>query len=257
MRAALFILCALLGSLAHAAIQQQHIALLARKNVAGGPTYATIERVGAAGLGGASTNDPSVAYPTVQAGDIVVVAITTFATRNLDGTPPTGWVKWGEVDTSDNTGSTAYFWKRAAGALTTPETWTDLWTTGSGYMSVAIAYRNCIATGDPLDSSDTDASATNVARTIGPLTPTTDGCMLVGIMGCEPDSATAETNTWGGSVVEWIDQDTTPSGANGTTAAIYIGDLLQTDAAEATFTATLTGDEATANVLLALKPAPL
>jgi hypothetical protein len=136
---------------------------------------------------GVTTGVPSIAIPTHQADDILVVTAIIWApnTTTPDAAQiptPSGWTLLStqipQPAASPRNGWLACFWKRATGAGTTVTlTRGTGWDTGNDTCFNGRAYviRGCIATGDPWD-----AVAMSIARTIA-----NQACAAVTVSGAE------------------------------------------------------------------------
>lgn len=124
----------------------------------------TLQAEGATATG-VTSGVPSVAIPTHQADDILVVCAVIWApnTTTPDAAQiptPSGWTllgaQVGQPAGSPRDGWCAWFWKRAAGAGTTVTlTRGSGWDTGTDtcYSARAYVIRGCIKTGDPWDAT--------------------------------------------------------------------------------------------------------
>ena len=112
-------------------------------------------------------------------GDIVVIIATSDANGGFNlPTPATYNVQYDEDITGSNPGSCGVFWKRLTGAEAAPEI-TPLG--GDECSSIAIAFRGCVATGNPFEVGPVfsiDSNLTTAFLLCGTFTPAADNCMI-------------------------------------------------------------------------------
>lgn len=179
-------------------------------------------------------NDAYADYPPgVLAGDIVIVVFATDTIHNASGTPPAGWTKLDQVDAgTDTTGSS--FWKRLTVDGEAGETFTDIFDAPESGASVTVVYRNCIASGSPINASSATSAGSSSTWT-GSVTPTIDNSMVVALYGA--DAPTGFASTWISGNDERADYL-----ASSLTGYITAADKLVATAAPTTMQCTNAGD---------------
>lgn len=169
------------------------------------------------------TASPTVTYPSVQANDIILVFFQSGA-HDSSGTPPSGWTKIGERDGAD--GSCSVFWKRASGSETS-ETWTNIFAATELGVTIAIAYRNCLTSGDVIDASLSEAPGAGTAKDISSST-ITNNAMIVASFSGPNSTASPFTFTFDNPINSRVNSGTSPDGFDDAgNQQIAIGDLLK------------------------------
>ncbi len=211
--------------------------------------------VGAAVTQNIGNVSPTINYPTVVANDIMLCVFASGTTNTYPGTPPTGWTKLNSQNDGASDSSGAVFWKRAGASEPASEEWTDIFNAADGEHGqiIVVAYRNCKASGSPINTSAVTSSTAGTEKTVGTVTPTVSGCMLVAIMTCDP-TATSEFTFDAGPTTR-INRASTPTGVeSGNNGLIDIAEYLQSTAAEITFAGDYNEDEAASHFVYALEP---
>lgn len=205
-------------------------------------TSAPIEYVGAAANNFAATRSPTVNLPVVNDNDIMILILSSDTSHDSNGSLPSGWTKLDmESDVlPDHTSST--FWKRAvSGDSGGTVSFANVFAATEDGIAVVVAYRNCVATGSPFNAEGSVGGGNITGHDTPSITPSINNCMIVGIITIDP-GATPRAFTWDGGIDERVGSGTSPSGQNGTLAAVYVADQIQATAAPIT----LGGDFATA-----------
>ena len=192
------------------------------------------------------TADPTGA----QDGDLMILAVATDTNHNSNATPGSGWVKVAEQDVGTDSTLTVCYKIRSGAESSTLTNFFDASETG---RIVIVAYRGVDQT-TPLDVTSLFGSTSGTAWDTSPITPVTDGCMVVAIWGTDPP-ATNPTFTWDAGITERIDSDTTPSGVNNATGYITIGDKIVSPAAATALGGDASASDTPAGCILALRPA--
>jgi len=192
-------------------------------------------------------------YPAaVENNDIALAYFQTETPGNATGTPPSGWTKLDETDTSDAT--TVIYWRRCDGTEDAQvDTWTSLWDAGERGVSFIATFSGCVTSGSPIDASDYSSSASGTSKSLGAITTTTANTLIVAAMGTDPGSS-GQTCAWDSPATERVDSDITPSGDNGTLGIVWIATAPKVAAGSQTITATLSASEVVAESLIALLP---
>lgn len=183
--------------------------------------------------------------------DIFLLFLVTDSNHNSSGTPPTGWTKIVETD-SGTDASMSSFWGRRSGSMS--HTWTSIFDATESGRWVMLSYRGCFASGDPQDVTAVAGTDSGTSWDTAAIVPTTDNCMVVAAFGADPGSD-PYTFAWDGGIDERIDSDTTPTGQNGTSSYLAVGDTIVTPAGSTTLGGDSSVTDTPAYVIIALKPA--
>lgn len=198
-----------------------------------------------------ATASPTVIYPAVDAGDIILVALRSSDDHNSSGTPPTGFTKITEQDGPG--GSMSVFWKRASGSETS-EAWTDIFAATESGVALAVSYAGCLASGNVIDASLGETSSTSTAKDISQNTATANA-MVVCFVGFDCAGA-AYTVAWDGGITERVVDDSTPSGySDARNVQITSGDILVASPGAQNMGLDLGTTTSAEEVWVALKPA--
>lgn len=194
-----------------------------------------------------TTQSPVTDPPAgIQDGDIILAIFTSNTVHDSSGTPPTGWTKIAEVDENSDS-STSVFWKRASSEGAT--TWTNIFATTETGLWATVAYRGCVASGDPQDATaTTETSTSGTAKDTPSITTVTANAMVIGIIGTDPPD-NALTFTWDGGIDERVD------GTGTSNAYIAVGDKILASPGATTLGGDLSAADTAAEFTIALKPA--
>lgn len=212
-----------------------------------------IDFVAAAGNNFSATRSPSVDYPTCVANDVLIAIFCADGTASYNGSPPLGWnfIDADDDGVVDQTG--AVYWKLADNDDSgSSDPWTNITAANETGRVIVLAYRNCNTT-TPINASNVSGRGSTTGQDTSSITPTVDNCMIVAAFVIDP-GAFPRTFTWDATIVERIDQDTTPTGQNGTDAGIHVGDKLQTTAGAITLGGDFPAAENAVAIAIALAP---
>lgn len=206
----------------------------------------TLEAYAATIASGSSAQSPDVNIPAVSVNDILIFYCATYDNASPTSSPPSGWTKIIEQDSSSAYGSTvAAYWKRASGsASATTETWTDLYPNNETVYIWVGAYSGCLTSGSPIDVSV--GGGQNYATShSNSFSTTVDNAMVVSMAGVYNFSTTWST---GGEIVDLEFKDNINAWAS-------VNGNIEYTAGSKTVTASWSGSTRSATVTLALKPA--
>lgn len=193
----------------------------------------------------------------IATGDILILFMRTSNGQASSIANAAGGT-WTEFTNSpqDNTAGTVqgtWFWSRYNGTQTAPTT-ND---SGAINIGVILAWRGCIATGDPFDVTAGGIQSGSISMSNPGLTTTVDGCMIVVSSVCDRDAvSTTNATDWANASLVSIDEvfDETIADAAGGGHAIANG--IKTSAGVVSATTWTQGSTAgTADLTIALKPA--
>lgn len=209
--------------------------------------------VAAAGNNYSGSASPTTSVPAgVADNDILLAFFTTDTVHDTTGTPPTGWTKIGEGDVGADS-STSVFWKRAASEPAS-YAWTSIFAASETGIAIMLAYQGCFATGDPQDAAAVFGTESSTPWDTGAIVTVTDNALCVGAFGADPNSD-PYTFAWDAGITERIDSDTSPTGQNGMSAYLAIGDKIITPPASTTLGGDSSVGDTPVSVIIALKPA--
>lgn len=142
---------------------------------------------------------------------------------------------------------------KVAGA-SEPSTYTFNFSPGERAWCCIAVYRN-VDTTSPVDSSNQNSTTTDgTSATFTSLTPTTDGCAVIALIGTEEGSKTF--SAWPATLTERNDNTNGPPGSGAASASGGFADVIQTDAAAVSGTVTISDATSWMTQVIALKPAP-
>lgn len=208
------------------------------------PAYATHDSQLYAGSSSWVGNRPS---GTVQ-DDLLITHICINDAAFSVSTPPSGWnVVEGPVDSLDGD-CRGYVYYKVAGA-SEPSTYTWTMSTGSASGAIHTVRYIGVDTSAPINISDSVGTAASTVNHTSPsITPSVDGCLIVGF--CHVDKSGTQTPYW-----------TPPSGYDerydhegGSFVESTSADLIQNTAASVSVTFTGNDGDAGAVVIVALAP---
>lgn len=216
------------------------------KPAAAAATGITLETSAATIASGSSSQSPDVNIPAVSVNDILIFYCATYDNASPTSSPPSGWTKIIEQDSSSIYGSTvAAYWKRASGsASATTETWTALYPNNESVYIWVGAYSGCLTSGSPIDVSVGGGWSTGTSQS-NSFSTTVDNAMVVSMAGVYNQSTTWSPD---GEIVDLEFKDNINAWAS-------VNGNIESTAGSKTVTASWSAGTRSAIVTLALKPA--
>lgn len=189
--------------------------------------------------------------------DILILCGRTVNAQAMTIPTPNGGT-WTEFPNSPQDNATngvrgTWFWSRYNGTQGNPTT-ND---SGSINMGRILAYRGCIASGDPHDVTAGGSQVAATAMSNLGLTTTVDGCMIVICSVCDQDLASsANASGWTNASLVSVDERVDQITATGVGGGHAIADGIKTVAGVVSATTwTQAASGGTANLTIALRPA--
>src|SRR3990167_8899469 len=133
----------------------------------------TITYVGASARVNAASGNLTVTPPTTQTNDIMICAVSTA--DNVALSFPAGWKIYQEGNNTAGLRSTLA-WKRCTGA---EAAFVITHTAGGQIVANVAVYRDCVATGSPINTSSLQHNASSATCTAAAITPSIPGCLTV------------------------------------------------------------------------------
>lgn len=215
----------------------------------------TIVPVNVGTEGSAASGNVTPGLPaSLLANDILICVVhsTDQVAHSMNGT------YWSQIQQGNGGGTTSrlsWWWHRYDGS-TDPD---RVVTHASGDTIVAgiIAYRGCVRTGSPINTSSAVAGGTDATMEAATITPSVDGCMLLHAHGAGDDNNVTQLSGW---TTRFEDSGGGTQGAYvstlGTDGMVGAQEQLQASkAATGTITVTQAASDAWAASLAALTPA--
>lgn len=208
-------------------------------------TGIALEDYSATTVSGTSSQSPVVNIPAVSVDDILIFYCATYDNADPTSSPPSGWTKIIEQDSSSIYGSTvAAYWKRVTvDAAATTETWTGLYPNNESVYIWVGAYSGCTTSGSPIDVSVGSGWHSGTSHS-NSFTTTVDNAMVVSMAGVFNYSTTWSPD---GEIVDLEFQDNINAWAS-------VNGTIEPTAGSHTVTASWASGTRSAIVTVALKP---
>lgn len=209
-----------------------------------------------AGVGAytAGTGAPTPPIPaSAQAGDILVMVIETSnqAVANDAALVSAGWAHISPSPQGITGTMLTAYWKRHNGAESNPA----IGDSGNHTGASILAFRDCKASGNPINASAGDTASSSTSVTVPGLTTTVDGCLVVSVVAWGTDTATGQASGWANSDLVGLTEvlDAGSTAGNGGGVSVAVGTRRSAGSVGAT-TATLASASAQGRISFALIP---